>query len=420
MGKKNIVILGMGTVGMGFVNTYLMNRETIEGKLGGPLDIRKVLVSSPGKKRPVDLPGDRYTGDFNDLNLEDADVVVELMGGVEPAFTYIKQAIERGCHVVSANKELMAKRGDELIRLADEKGVLLRYEASVGGGIPLINTITDGLASNRVIKMMGILNGTTNYILTRMTRDRISYEEALGQAKSLGFAEADPTADVEGFDAAYKLAILSRDAFGVVARPEEITRQGIKEISLEDIEYGLELGYKIKLLALGEKKKEHVELSVQPALISVDHPVASVNQEFNALFVEGNSLGEIMLYGKGAGGMPTGSAVMTDVMEILINGRKTIGSCKEKKMPIKNIGLSPYYVRMEVLDSPGVLGQIAMIFGEQGISLDSVVQRAKGSEVAPLVFITHDVKRECLDRALEEIEAREYVLKIQSILKVVR
>jgi len=263
-------------------------------------------------------------------------------------------------------------------------------------------------------------NGTTNYILTKMTKEKIGFETALIQAQELGFAEADPTADVDGFDASYKLAILSKDAFGVIPKPEEILKQGIRKISIEDIEYGLELGYKIKLLAIGERSNEHVELSVEPALIPIDHPVASVNYEYNALFIEGNSVGEIMLLGKGAGAMPTGSAVLADVIDIIKKKKDYMGYDKAKNIIVKNIGLSAYYVRMEVLDKPGVLGKIAVAFGDYGISLDSVVQRARGGRVAPLVFITHEIERAKLNDALNTIENKEYVTEIQSIIKVVK
>jgi homoserine dehydrogenase len=298
-------------------------------------------------------------------------------------------------------------------------GRLLRYEAAVGGGIPIISAMNDALASNRIERVMGILNGTTNYILTRMTREKASFEDMLKAAQEVGFAEADPSADVDGYDAAYKLAILSKDAFGISVNPDQISKEGIRNISSEDIAYGLELGYKIKLLAIGERSNEHVELSVQPALIPVDHPIASVNNEFNALFVEGNVVGEIMLYGKGAGAMPTGSAVLSDLMDIIIKGRAYIGSNEVLDIPVDNIGKSAYYIRMEVKDQPGVLGKIAVAFGHHGISLDSVVQRAKGEKFAPLVFITHEIERKHLNDALEQIKSSDYVKRIQSIIKVV-
>ncbi len=420
LGKQRIGILGMGTVAKGFCKTYFMNKNEIDNKIDASLDIEKVLVKDIDKKRDVDLPHSVYVDDFNDFNLEELDIIIELIGGVDPAFEYIKKSLESGCHVITANKELMAKRGSELLKIAKNNNVLIRYEASVGGGIPLISTINDALVSNKIVRMMGILNGTTNYILTKMTKERIEFDVALKQAQELGFAEADPTADVDGFDASYKLAILSKDAFGVIPEPEEILKQGIRNISIEDIKYGLELGYKIKLLAIGERNNEHVELSVEPALIPIDHPIASVNNEYNALFIEGNSIGEVMLFGKGAGAMPTGSAVLADVIDVIKKNKDYMGNNNAKNIIVKNIGLSAYYVRMEVLDMPGVLGKIAVAFGDYGISLDSVVQRARGGRFAPLIFITHEIERMKLNDALKTIENKEYVTEIQSIIKVVK
>jgi homoserine dehydrogenase len=409
----------MGTVARGLVQSYEMNKKAVDARLGCELEFTQVLVRDASKERGVSLDQSVYTESFKEIELEKLDVVLELMGGLDPAFDYIKQALENGCHVVTANKELIAKRGTELIAVAKENNTLIRYEASVGGGIPIISTMNDALASNQIHRLMGILNGTTNYILTKMTKEKASFGDVLKRAQDLGFAEADPTADVDGFDAAYKLAILSKDAFGIAVDPEDIAKEGIRKISLEDIEYGLELGYKIKLLALGERSNGHVELSVQPTLIPIDHPIASVNNEFNALFIEGNAVGEVMLYGKGAGALPTGSAVLADLIDLIKKGHDYIGSYRMDHIPVNNIGKSPYYVRMEVVDRPGVLGKIAVAFGEQGISLDSVVQRAKTGKFAPLVFITHEIERKALNQALEAIQSDGDVREILSIIKVV-
>ncbi|MEA3424421.1 MAG: homoserine dehydrogenase [Bacillota bacterium] len=420
LGKQRIGILGMGTVGEGFCKTYHMNKNEIDDKIDTSLNIEKVLVKDIDKKRDVDLPHSVYVDDFDEFNLAELDIIIELIGGVNPAFEYIKKSLESGCHVITANKELMAKRGSELLKIAKNNNVLIRYEASVGGGIPLISTINDALVSNKIVRMMGILNGTTNYILTKMTKERIEFDAALKQAQELGFAEVDPTADVDGFDASYKLAILSKDAFGVIPEPEEILKQGIRNISIEDIKYGNELGYNIKLLAIAERSNEHVELSVEPTLIPVDHPIASVNNEYNALFIEGNSIGDVMLLGKGAGAMPTGSAVLSDVIDVIKKNKDYMGKKNAKNIIVKNIGLSAYYVRMEVLDMPGVLGKVAVAFGDFGISLDSVVQRARGGRFAPLIFITHEIERMKLNDALKTIENKDYVTEIQSIIKVVK
>lgn len=420
MKKIKIGILGMGTVAKGFYDTYLLNKDVIDKKMNAEIAIEKILVKDVEKNRNMDIQKDKFVNDFSKFDLQNIDIVIELIGGIDPAFDYIIKALGNKCHVVTANKELIAKKGVELFKKAKENKVLLRYEASVGGGIPIINTLNDSLSSNKINSLMGILNGTTNYILSKMTKEKLEFDEALKQAQDLGFAEADPSADVDGYDASYKLAIISRNVFGVLVNPDEILKQGIRNISIEDIEYGIELGYKIKLLAIGKKENGHIELSVQPTLISKDHPIAAVNNEYNALFVEGNSVGEIMLYGKGAGAMPTGSAVLSDLIDIVVKGKEYIKVNDFENIKINNIGESPYYVRLEVLDKPGVFGSVAMTFGEYNISLDSVVQRARGDMYAPIIFITHEIDRKSLNNALDEIKAMEFVKDVKSIIKVIK
>ncbi len=417
-----IGIMGMGNIGTGLYEIISFNREKIEEELGKKIEIKKVLVRDIKKKRSVEIPKEIMTTNVYDIiNDPHIQIVVELLGGINPAFDYIKMAIESGKHVVTANKAVIATYGEELENLAKQYSVKLKFEASVGGGIPIINTFKESLSANKIEEIAGIINGTTNFILTQMTDYNLDFEEALKKAQDSGYAEADPTSDIEGEDAAFKLAILSDVAFGKKIDPNNIPRVGITKISQEDIKYASELGYKIKLLASAKKYDKKLALQVHPALISNEHPLASVNNEFNALFVRGNAVGEVMLYGKGAGSLPTGSAVMADIMQIIkLIKNKNIenGKMVDRDLIISGEKPSQYYIRLEVIDEPGVLGKIAITFGKHGVSLDSVVQRGRGGKTAPLVFITHEVEREELDKALEEIDSFSEIDEIASILKV--
>lgn len=415
-------ILGMGTVASGLINIIEFNNSKIVETLNKNITVSKVLVKSLNKKRNVNLPQEVYTTDaYEVINDKEVQIVVELIGGINPAYEYIKKALKNKKHVVTANKALIATHGEELGNLATENKVKLMYEASVGGGIPIINTITDNLVSNEMEQIVGIINGTTNYILTQMSENGLEYEQAVKQAQELGFAEADPSSDVNGDDAAYKIAILSTIAFRQRINLKDIPKEGITKISREDINYAKELGYSIKLLASSVRKNNEIELRVHPAFVPCSHPLSTVKNEFNAVFLKGNAVGELMLYGKGAGSLPTGSAVLGDIMSIIkksscINNDETKTNVKYK---IVNKAHKPYYIRFEVIDKPGVLGKIANIFGANNISLASVVQRQKNGDLtAPLVFITHEVERKNIDAALEEISKFEYVTKIASIIMV--
>lgn len=415
-------ILGMGTVASGLINIIEFNNSKIVETLNKNITVSKVLVKSLNKKRNVNLPQEVYTTDaYEVINDKEVQIVVELIGGINPAYEYIKKALKNKKHVVTANKALIATHGEELENLATENKVKLMYEASVGGGIPIINTITDNLVSNEMEQIVGIINGTTNYILTQMSENGLEYEQAVKQAQELGFAEADPSSDVNGDDAAYKIAILSTIAFRQRINLKDIPKEGITKISREDINYAKELGYSIKLLASSVRKNNEIELRVHPAFVPCSHPLSTVKNEFNAVFLKGNAVGELMLYGKGAGSLPTGSAVLGDIMSIIkksscINNDETKTNVKYK---IVNKAHKPYYIRFEVIDKPGVLGKIANIFGANNISLASVVQRQKNGDLtAPLVFITHEVERKNIDAALEEISKFEYVTKIASIIMV--
>lgn len=419
MEEVKLGILGMGTVASGLIKIIEFNNSKFLGTLNKNLIISKVLVKNLDKKRNVNLNHGVYTTDaYEVINDKGVQIVVELIGGIHPAYEYIKSALNNKKHVVTANKALIATHGQELESLAFKNNVKLMYEASVAGGIPVINTISENLAANDFEQIVGIINGTTNYILTQMSDCGLEYDYAVKEAQRLGFAEADPSSDVEGDDAAYKISILATIAFGHRINIKDIPKEGITKISKEDIRYAKELGYNIKLLASALKKDDEIELSVHPAFVPENHPLSTVKNEFNAVFLRGNAVGELMFYGRGAGSLPTGSAVLGDVISIIRN-------CKvEEKMinntiKVVNKAYKPYYIRFEVIDKPGVLGKIANIFGENNISLASVVQRQKnGNNTAPLVFITHEVERKNIDAALEEIKNFKYVTNIASIIMV--
>jgi homoserine dehydrogenase len=421
-------ILGMGTVASGLVNIMDFNKNKVDAAIKRDLTVTKVLVKNLGKKRNVSLPQEVYTQDAYEVINSDTDIIVELIGGINPAYEYIKAALNNKKHVVTANKALIAKHGEELELLADKNNVKLMYEASVGGGIPILNTIRENLSTNEFESVFGILNGTTNFILTQMTENGLDYDQAVKEAQRLGFAEADPSSDVGGDDAAYKLSILSGLAFGQKIHVNDIPKEGIIKISREDIVYAKELGYNIKLLAAGIKKGNEIELSVHPAFIPASHPLSTVKNEYNAVYLKGNAVGELLFYGKGAGSLPTGSAVLEDIIYIVKNvsssadeiaENRQAGNKRENNLAVSNKGYKQYYINMEVIDKPGVLGSIASIFGKYNVSLASVVKRQKnGDNTVPLVFITHEAERKNIDAALEETKKLEFVTELTSIIIV--
>ncbi len=417
MKKWTIALLGLGTVGSGLLKTYQMNKSKIDAQIGTELDFKYVMVQDLNKQRTLDLNGITLVNQFQEA-LEDpaVEVVVELIGGLHPAADFIKAALRMGKHVVTANKAVIATYGPELRALAQSNNAILRYEASVGGGIPILNTLTEKLISNQITDIVGILNGTTNYILTRMTEQGYEFEDALKLAQDAGFAEADPSSDIEGTDSCYKLCILAHKCFGLTVDPKQIPTLGITKVSKEDIEYATELGFRIKLLASGHKTGNSIHLRVNPALVKKDHPLASVNAEFNALFLKGNALGDLMFYGSGAGSMPTGSAVLGDIIDV-INGH-AYPRVPEISAVLNKSAIKRYYIRLEVVDEPGVLGKVAAIFGEHGISLESVVQRSKVSDVVPLVFITHETAQAKLEATIDELKAYDKVFEVASIMNV--
>ncbi|HEX9970039.1 MAG TPA: homoserine dehydrogenase, partial [Acidimicrobiales bacterium] len=352
----------------------------------------------------------------------DIDVIVEVIGGIEPARSLILHALKAGKPVVTANKELLANVGSELFEAAAASGVDLLYEASVAGGIPLIRPLRESLAGERIKRVMGIVNGTTNFILTRMTEEGMSYADALAEAQGLGYAERDPTADVEGYDAGAKAAIIASIAFGVRVVAGDVYREGISGITAADIAFARRLGYVVKLLAIAENFDGEVAVRVHPAMIPATHPLASVRESFNAVFIEGEAVGELMLYGRGAGGMPTASAVLGDLIDAAHNLRsggsgRTAPVGRTVMRPIDDLS-SQYYLDLMVDDRPGVLAAVAGVFGEHGVSIRSMEQEGLGAE-ARLVFITHTARERDMQATIHGLRQLDAVERIGSLLRVV-
>jgi len=420
--KVNIGLLGLGTVGSGVVSILQQNASDIEIRTGSKINIKTVLVrnvnaprSVSGEFRLTDQPQDI----FNDPEI---DIVVEVMGGIEPARTYMLQALRHGKHVVTANKDVLALHGQELLEVAAQEGKELYFEASVAGGIPIIAAIKQSLTANRIESLFGIINGTTNYILTAMTEEGREYEEVLAEAQKLGYAEADPSSDVEGLDAARKLAILSSIAFNSRVTLENVFVEGISQITPRDIHYAKELGCVIKLLAIAKNNPDGLEVRVHPAMLPIRHPLASVNGVFNAIYVVGNALGEAMFYGRGAGSLPTGSAVVADIIQVIRNmkAQVTASSCTcYRELPIKKPEdfCSAFYIRLLVRDEPRVLATLALLFAEANISFASIIQKPLPNQEAEIVLVTHPTIEYNLQQALDSVRAYSKVLSVQNVIR---
>ena len=424
-----IGVLGCGNVGAGLVRLVGERGDDIEARTGLRLEIARVAVRNVSKRREVDLADGVLTNDSSAL-VDDADVdlVVEVIGGIEPARELILDALKGGKPVVTANKELLANVGAELFAAAEASQRDLLFEAAVAGGIPIIRPLRESLAGEEITRVMGIVNGTTNYILTKMTEEGASYEEALGEAQRLGYAEGDPTADVEGFDAGAKAALLASIALGVRGVAGDVYHEGISGITASDIDFATRLGYAIKLLAVieqaavGDGGPPEVAVRVHPAMVPQDHPLASVSDSFNAVFIEGAAVGDLMFYGRGAGGMPTASAVLGDVIDAAVNLRQgtcaTVGSLGKARIRAIDEISSEYYLNVEVNDAPGVLSSVAGVFGEHGVSIRSMEQEGLGG-VARLIFITHEAKEKDLQATLDGLRDLEVVHRVGSVLRVV-
>jgi homoserine dehydrogenase len=417
-------LLGCGNVGAALVRLIHENSELIEARAGVGIEVTRVAVRDTKRKRDVDLPGSVFTDDPRTVVTSDGvDVVVEVMGGIDPARELIGEALRAGKPVVTANKELIAGHGVELFDAAAAAGVDLLFEASVAGGIPLMRPLRESLAGDRIRRVMGIVNGTTNYILTRMAEDGSSFAAALAEAQRLGYAEPDPTADVEGLDAAAKAAIIATIAFGAQVTAADVYAEGITAITDDDIASARTLGYVVKLLAVAEEVDGDVAVRVHPAMVPAQHPLASVRDSFNAVFIEGDAVGELMLYGRGAGGNPTASAVLGDLVDAvknLVSGARgaTIGVLARKPIrPIAELE-NPFYILMEAADRPGVLAAIAGEFGRNGVSIKSMEQRGIGAD-ARLVFITHRAREADLRATLAALSNVDAVSRVGSVVRVI-
>jgi homoserine dehydrogenase len=426
--RVNIGLLGLGVVGSGVARILSEKAARYASAVGCPLTIRRVLVRDPSKQRAFLPPGDVLTTDAREI-LEDDEinVVIEVIGSEEPAHQYISEALRAGKFVVTANKEVMAKHGPSLLALARERNVDILYEASVGGGIPIIAPLKRDLLANEIVALSAIINGTTNYILTAMSNEGSDFAGALKRAQDLGFAEPDPTNDVEGFDAAYKLAILSSLAFHGDIRPDQVFREGITRLIPRDFRYARQLGYTIKLLALARRSAGgNVIVRVHPAMLPDDEPLAKVDGVLNAVQVEGDLLSRAVFEGPGAGSLPTTSAVVADLLDAaysVVNGvreRLVFGSeAPLNVVPIEEL-LTRYYVRITVTDKPGVLAQIARVFGDASISIASVIQmdRDENRHVAELVFMTDEAREGSMRAALSNVRALPVVDEVGTFLRV--
>lgn len=417
-------LLGAGTVGGGVFEILKRQREEMPRKLGAFVEITRILVRDKGKERPG-MDSALFTEDWKEI-LEDREIqiVIELMGGIEPARTYILEALRSGRHVVTANKDLLADYGRELLDTAQEHGCDLMFEAAVAGGIPIIRPLKQCLAANYITEVMGIVNGTTNYILTRMTQDRMEFSEALALASELGYAEADPTADVEGYDAGRKVAIMASIAFNSRVTFGDVFTEGITKITAADIAYADELNMVIKLLGVARNAEDGIEAGVYPMLIPREHPLASVHDAFNAVFIHGDAVDDAMFLGRGAGRFPTGSAVAGDIFEIVRNIRAgstgRLGCTCYKNLRVKPADETShrYFLRLQVEDRPGVLAGIASVFGNNNVSIAQVIQKNKHGELAELAVITEQVLERHFKDSLLVLGEMSMIKEISTILRV--
>ncbi|MGB7573202.1 MAG: homoserine dehydrogenase [Thermodesulfobacteriota bacterium] len=432
MREIKVGLIGFGTVGSGVVRILQKNSRLIEKRMGAKLVVKRIADIDLKKDRGVKVKPGVLTRRAEDVIKDpEIDIVMELMGGVEPAKTFILEAIRNKKHIVTANKALLALHGDEIFREAHRFGVDVNFEASVGGGIPLIRSIKEGLVANRIHSIFGILNGTSNYILSKMTDEGGDFKEVLKEAQEKGYAEADPTYDIEGIDAAHKLAILTRLAFGTPLRFKDIFIGGISEITPLDIQFSREFGYRIKLLAIAKMEKGRIEAHVHPTMIPEAHLLSTVEGVFNAIYIKGDAVGPALFYGQGAGQMPTGSAVVSDLVElgrnvlIQASGRRVpLLSFQEwaiEEIPLKKMDdvMMPFYMRFSALDRPRVLSKISGILGKNDISISAVIQKGRQVNGAvPVVMMTHEAKEKNVRRALKEINRLGVILGKTMFIRV--
>ena len=429
--KTTVGLLGCGNVGSGVAKMLLEDHDFINEKMGWPLALAKIAVRCPGADRPYNPPADFLTTDPGQIvGNRNIQVVVELLGGLEPARTLVMEAIESGQHVVTANKALLAHHGREIFAAASRHKVEVLFEAAVAGGIPIIRTLKEGLSANRFRHIFGILNGTTNYILTRMTRDGLTFQAALAEAQAAGYAEADPTLDVEGLDAAHKLILLTALAYGTLPALEDLHVEGITGLTPEDIEYARELGYVIKLLAVSARDGDgRLEVRLHPAMLPRTHILAEISGALNAVLISGHAAGDVLLNGAGAGMMPTASSVLADLMDLAradrVNSTSRVPSLgwsilRDEPPKLMSETWTAYYLRFTVADRPGVLAAIARLLAERGISLAQVIQKnpLPDQEAVTLVMLTHLAQERDLKAALADSDCLETVLAPTRLIRV--
>ncbi|HLS66151.1 MAG TPA: homoserine dehydrogenase [Pseudogracilibacillus sp.] len=424
---KNVSIglLGLGVVGSGVIQIVNEHQEELVHQLGTGVKVEKVLVRDIEKARQIEVDESILTTDSADvLQNPNIDVVVEVMGGVEDAREYILEALDAKKHVVTANKDLIALYGPELEQKAKENGCDLFYEASVGGGIPLLRGLSDGLVSDRIHQVMGIVNGTTNYILTKMDKEGQSYEDALQKAQELGFAEADPTADVDGLDAARKMVILARLSFFTNVELDDVEVEGISNLSLTDIEYGKKLDLTMKLIGFATRHDNQIEVSVQPTFLAKDHPLAAVSDEYNAVYVSGEAVGQTMFYGPGAGSLPTATAVMSDVVATIknmllgVNGKKFVKPRFKKELTPASKRFSQFYLRLLVKDETGAFASISELFNQLGISFERILQTPVNDGHAEVIVVTHKTSFKNFKHAMNQLNDLDVVDTVKSFFRV--
>ncbi len=422
----SIGMLGLGVVGSGTLSLLERNRQEIERKIGLPFHIRRIAVRDVNKPRLVDVDRSLLTNDpYAVLNDPEIDIVCELIGGVDPAREYVKFALEHGKQVVTANKEMIAKAGHALMQEASQRHLDFQFEGSVAGGIPIIQAMKNALSGNRVDEVMGIINGTTNYILTAMARDGADFHTALKEAQEKGYAEADPTEDIEGYDAQYKIAILASIAFTSQVPLNSVSVEGISRVGAADILYARELGYVIKLLGIARRiGNDRIQARVHPTLIPMSHPLASVNDVYNAVLIKGDSIGDVMIYGRGAGSGPTGSAVVGDIVDVCRNIRcgstgRISCTCFDKReiLSIDEVE-TRHYIRMIVQDRPGVLAAISRVFGDYNINIEAMVQKTILGRQTDIVWVMHEAPGKAIREAIEIIKGLNVVVEISNWLRV--
>ena len=420
-------ILGCGNVGAALVAILVRDRVHLAGRTALDFEVTRVAVRNLSAERTVELAEGVLTRDSDSLVVaDDVDVVVEAMGGIEPARHLVAAALRAGKPVVTANKELIANVGEELFALASTNGVDLAFEAAVAGGIPLIGVLRNSLIGERITRVMGIVNGTTNYILTRMTEDGADYADVLGEAQRLGYAEADPTADVEGFDAGAKAAILAMTAFGAKVVAGDVHQEGISSIGTGDIAAAARMDHVIKLLAVAERQNGEIAVRVHPAMVPVGHPLASVRDAFNAVFLEGAAVDDLMMYGRGAGGFPTASAMLGDLITVSQNLHRGVcdgfGPLTAARLRPIDETFTAYHLQFDVTDKPGVLAAVAGIFGEHGVSIRSVEQTTRAGaadDIAHLEFITHRAREADVASTLRDVRELDAVRRIGNAIRVI-